>query len=45
MADTLTEILRNKFETDTQTPKLIAELVLNTLQSDKEWKDRKYVFR
>ena len=44
-ADTLTETLRNKFETDTQTPKLIAELVLNILQSEKEWEGRKYVFR
>ena len=45
MADTLAEIFRGKFETNKEVAKLIAYLVLNTLQSEKEWKDRKYVFR
>ena len=43
-ADSLAEILRSKFEIDEETPRLIADLVLNILQSEKKWEDRKYVF-
>ena len=42
--DVLAEILRNKFEKEDETPKLIADLVLSSLRSEKEWKDSKYVF-
>ena len=43
--DILAEILRNNlFETEDETPKLNADLVLSSLRSEKEWKDSKYVF-
>ena len=42
--DSLAEILRNKLEPEDEIPKLIADLVLSSLRSEKEWKDSKYVF-
>ena len=42
--DSLAEILRNKLETEDEIPKLIVDLVLSSLRSEKEWKDGKYVF-